>query len=289
MWQGNCKKARGYHNHWSTVLNSSIFMTKHTAAIGALVFSGCLSPCAFASPINPTFDRFGALAEATWGGSGIPNDAVAITEIDIFSDITSGAGQIESGESRPRQIGTITLGLSSHGRYDNVDEGNNGAGTFYASTGSNTPPSSNLPGATWNFNFYINFTPAPRTLTPTGLNDFDFAIYYDFDPGKGTLETDHGVIDISGASIADSVTTVQGSQNLLFSYLGESGIPGITPPPGTFDPWSAGEYTFALTANDGTGELGRSAITVNAVPTPISLSLFGLGLACLGWSKRKKA
>ncbi len=53
-----------------------------------------------AAPISPTFDTFGTLSGATFGGTGIPNNAVAITRI------TSGGYN-------------ITLGLTAHGRFFN--------------------------------------------------------------------------------------------------------------------------------------------------------------------------
>src|SRR5690606_38683109 len=44
------------------------------ATVAVLTMSGA----AQAAPVVPTFDTFGTLMEATFGGSGIPNDAVAI-------------------------------------------------------------------------------------------------------------------------------------------------------------------------------------------------------------------
>lgn len=249
-------------------------MNKHAAAIGTLVFSGCLSSSAIALPIVPTFDRFGPLTEATWGGSGIPNDAVAITEITT-----------EICTTRCRPVSTVTLGLSSHGRYENLLEGNDGAGTFSASAGSNTPPSSSSEGATWNFNFFVDVEGSGQNLSL-----FDFNLYYDFDPAVGNDASTHGVINLNDSLAFNQVdpateTRLEGSQNLLFGFLGAP-LPFLVPPSGVtnFDPNAAGEYSFALTAVQGGRELGRSAmrVVVNSVPVPASLLLIATGLLLLG-------
>ena len=100
---------------------------------------------ATAAPVTPVFTSFGALAAATFGGSGIPNDAVAIT-------------QIVDGDN------VITLGLTAHQRYFNPPLVNDGAGTFAAGPGSNFgdpgnpggPGPGTALGATWNFAFYVD-------------------------------------------------------------------------------------------------------------------------------------
>ena len=66
--------------------------------------------------LTPEFTTFGPLPGATFGGSGIPNDAVAITTI---VDGTT----------------TITLGLTAHQRFASPAVTNNGAGVFTAQAG----------------------------------------------------------------------------------------------------------------------------------------------------------
>ncbi|GIX50560.1 MAG: hypothetical protein KatS3mg132_754 [Limisphaera sp.] len=213
-----------------------------------------------AGPIVPTYTTFGTLSGATFGGSGIPNDAVA-----IFT------------------YGNVTLGLTAHQRYSNPAVGNNGAGDFYAVNGGDvyTPsPNTQPTWARWNFGWYVQ-----NSDTTTYILDFR----YDFDPGAGTDEAAHGVI----SSVLPGNLKVEDSWNLGMGFLGtsDSGLGwSRTPPthPG-FDPNAAGEYTFALILRDMSGqELGRSAIRVNVVPDAgATVTLLGLGLMGLSMVRRR--
>ena len=78
---------------------------------------------AFATAVVPTYTTFGTLTGANFGGSGIPNNAVAIT--------TSTA------------LNGVTLGLTATQRFSSPAVMNNGAGVFQA-VGA---PS--LPATTW--------------------------------------------------------------------------------------------------------------------------------------------
>jgi hypothetical protein len=212
---------------------------------------------AHAGSIDPTYDTFGTLSGATFGGTGIPNDAVAITSI------TDGSA-------------TLTLGLTAHGRHDNPAVGNDGAGTFFAQPGSNVK--GGLLGALWNFAFYID-------LGSNDFADYGVQLLYDFGPAADTDESDLGVLDFN-ALIATSfdpgtISKVEGSENLLFGYLANGSLPFITvPTPSSFSPYASGEYSFALVATDLAGnELGRAAINVNVAPLP---SAAAAGLALLG-------
>ena len=112
-------------------------MKSVSIALGAAVLVAAAGT-ASAAPIVPDFDTFGALPQATFGGSGIPNTSVAITNVDY-------------------QGGAITLGLSAAQRFSNPVVTDDGAGTFFATAGADT-----LNGqptyAMWNFNAYFSYT-----------------------------------------------------------------------------------------------------------------------------------
>jgi len=230
-----------------------------------------------AAPITPTFDTFGDLPGATFGGTGIPTDPVAITTIIVGGD-------------------TITLGLSAHSRFLNPAVTDDGAGTYTAVTGANfgdptfgTMPSGDF-GATWNVGTYIDISGGGS------FADYLFEFVYDFDPGAGTDELLHGLVDVNDALFLDGAVlaatfTAEASENLLFPFFGTA-VPGVISPPtpSSFDAGALGEYTIALIAKDSGGtEIGRSAIRVLAVPEPSSMFLLASGaLGLCGYTRRKR-
>lgn len=203
----------------------------------------------------PIFDTFGPLPETEFGGDGIPN-----TEVAIGTAVYQGTT-------------TITAALSAAQRYsDNPVVTSDLAGTFTAMAGSNSPQ---VPeGALWNFNFFMKVEGGGRTI-----EDFQFNLYYDFDPAEDTHVSSLGVIDITSAVAGSGTTLVEGSQNLMFGFLASPGIPNVTPPAGSFDPNALGEYNFAIVASDPTSGFNVEivAIDVQVVPEPSSLALLGLG------------
>lgn len=120
---------------------------------GIVALALCLASVATVSAITitPTGTTFGSLPAATFGGSGIPNDAVEITT-----------------------IGDLTLGLTATQRFDNPAVTNDGAGTFFAGAGDDTLHGKPAYGQ-WNFDFYIK-----------GLGGSQFVkLYYDNNAAVG--------------------------------------------------------------------------------------------------------
>ena len=214
----------------------------------------------FATPFTPVYNTFGTLSGATFGGTGNPNNAVAITTISSGSD-------------------TITLGLQAQQRYANPSLANNGAGTFYATPGANygnpANPSdktySTLLGATWNFDLYV------------GLNDvsgssYTFVLLYGKDGSP--------LVSVPAGS-ANFTVISQNSENLDFASFGTAI---------GFDPNANGQYDFELEAFNAAGSLlGQSAIDVDVAPVPDAASsawLLGLGffsLAVFGFRQNRLA
>lgn len=212
----------------------------------------------------PTYTTFGTLAGADFGGTGIPNDAVAITN---FSGSTLIGGY------------TGTLGLTAFGRFGLSPVTNDGAGTFTAYAGQFDPPGAPVNGALWNFGYYLNV-------------NGPFAGYarlsYDTDPGAGTS---FGTITVPFTSL---VPTVQDSQNLLFNFLYVP-VPGVISPPGVaFNPDVPGTYSFKFELfqtsvfNPTGSRVGVASIDVNVVPATPTLALVALGLIAAGVMRRRR-
>ena len=223
-----------------------------------------LALAGMAMAITPQYDTFGNLAEATWGGSGIPTDPAAITRIGP-------------------PTAQMTLGLIAHQRCFNPPLTNDGAGTYFAQAGIDThAPSPANPYATWNFGWYIG----------GASSAYDVQLRYDFDPAAANDESSHGTVsDLLLALVGD-----QNSWNLGMDFL-DLPVPGLVTEPAypSFDPQAAGRYTFALVAFDQAGaEVGRAAIAVQVgdlpaeVPTPGSLALATLALAAAGAAGRRR-
>jgi len=214
----------------------------------------------------PIFDYFGPLDEATFGGTGIPNDEVAV------------ASQFVDGDN------LITIAMSATQRFSNPPLSNDGAGTYFATPGSNLGGNgeSTTAGALWNFNTFIKVE-GLNGATPV-LTDYQIDLFYDFDPGFDTGLAGLGRIDITASLLAGSgggpsSTLEQDSQNLLFGFLATDFLPFVDAPAGSFDPNALGEYNFAIQVS-GAGGFGIEtvAMDVQVTPEPGAALLLGLGL-----------
>jgi hypothetical protein len=233
----------------------------------SLVFSTATA-FATAQAILPDASGFGALPSATFGGSGIPNGAVAQTT-----------------------QGGVTLGLTATPRFSNPAVTNDGAGSFAALAGADPSYSgAGAPYAKWNFNFYIG-----NSGQADNIANYNYRLFYDFDPAAGNAQSTHGYISLLGL-VATAIDPVQNSYNLGMDFLTVSSLlTGVTAPPGsglsTFNPSAVGEYTFKLAAYTPTfslqsglnpygSEAFSTSMVVSAIPEPgeWAMMLAGLGV-----------
>jgi len=198
---------------------------------------------------------FGPLPGETFGGTGIPNDAVQINTI-------SGAPGSPFG---PFGSTVITEGLSATPRFTPGElVHNSDTGTFYVST-----------GVQWNFDFTANIAGGGT------LDNYTFKLFYDLDPASGTPLSDLGVWDLN---VGQTGTSVHNSEFPGFNFLKNGVVGSIVPPSGgfTYDINAPGEYTFALGAYDSSGAqigtLDQINVRVNSVPDTTSTA----GLMVLG-------
>lgn len=185
---------------------------------------------------------FGELAEATWGGSGISNEFVAITNI---------AG-LPGGVS-------IILGLQAHARFS-APPGVTGVAPGVYTAGSGVDGDG---VAKWNFDYFVK-------IVGGTFADCKFCLLYDFDPSTTNSEASLGKIDfnagvtILGGTLA-TTTLAEGSENLSFDFLaGVPVLPFITTPSfSPFDATATGGYSFELIAKTNADvEVGRTSMKV---------------------------
>lgn len=225
---------------------------KKYLGFASILLTGGLT--AFATTISPSGTPLGTLSGATFGGTGIPNTAVETTTYS-------------------QNQNQIVLGLTATQRYSNPALGNDGVGTFFATTGQNTGLDG-LPhslGPTWNFDYYIGLT----DVSGTG---YTFKLLYTDNTTGAAGSVNFGSANTSGVS--------QDSWNLSMGFL--SGI--------GFDPNNAHDYGFELEALNVDGAvLAHTAINVdvNSVPdassTALLLGLGFTGLAVLGLRQNRFA
>jgi len=176
---------------------------------------------------------FGTLSGATWGGSGIDNNNAEITTITVADPFT------QSGD-------TITLGLEANPRLQPGILGNDGAGTYFATTGSSA---GHPTWANWNMGFYIGSSP------DNTLSRYTFTLTYGLEGGSSATFDPMTIGDNTGAP-----NSAQNSENLGFSFL--------SLPIGGFNPDAIGTYDFTLTAYLDGRSLGSDSakVVVRSVP-----------------------
>ena len=232
------------------------------ALASTLVFS---ASSVNAAPISVAADNFGTLttfggADATFGGSGIPNDAVN------WSDFTDGQGN------------TLRLGIGITPRFGAPTPTNDGAGTYTVVPGLDSGGV-----GLWNFSFFAEIE------GQLDIQSINLEVLFDLDPTAGTDIADMGVLNISNFLLISALPSSQiseGSQNPTFGFL-SAAAPGVVLPPAmsAFDP-NSGEYSFAISA-EGFGSVGINAV-VSSVSAPSIGAIALIGMFGLVASRRRK-
>lgn len=192
----------------------------------------------------------------TFGGAGIPKDAVCIGSFD----------------------GNLTLALTATPRFANPSLTNNGVDTYYAQTGDDSAQGQPNYGP-WNFNFYA--------YNASQTDDYWIDLMWDTDPSFGTDTSLFGF----GRSLLVAGSTVQNSWNLGMGFI-DTGVvvPGYSPSAVLFSPYANGQYSFSLRGYKGSilEDVGGVAMNVEAVPEPASMMLLGTGLVGLAAKVRRR-
>ena len=195
----------------------------------------------------------------TFGGSGIPGPVMTTS------------------------LNNVELVIGASQRSDNAALTNNGAGTYFAVSGTDISSTPVANSARWNFNYAI---------TGTQRLAYNYRVFYDFNPAAGNTQNQasYGFFNLPSALLDVPVVGVpsQNSLNLGMAFLSGPAVPGfLTPPPVSFSALADGTYSFALVAytpgisNNGINpyatEVGRVAMDVNmsAVPEPSTYAQIG--------------
>lgn len=204
-----------------------------------------------AAPLSAQVGPAGTLAPlpaATFGGSGIPNDAVMQST-----------------------FGGVTLGMNATQRYSNPTVTNNGAGVFYAAVGDD---GGGL--ARWNFNWFVGGSLASRL-------GYSYRLFIDFNPASGTSQGDHVQRVVNGVYLA-----YQGSENLGFGHLNFFQPTGFDPNAHGSYTFALHQYRNGNLVNHVGMEVIVGDGPASTVPEPATMLLLGTSIAGMALVGRRR-